>query len=305
MTQPFASIAELRNTLSTEILVAAGLPRTSPLQALFRPLVWPPAHRFSRIAAEFDRLVAQSGLIVAVRWVLPHFVEGVRSFGAEQIPSEGPLVIASNHPGSCDGLALASCLPRGDVKIVVTDVPFLRRLYGTAAHMLYTPPPTEPEGRMAVIREGIRHLRAGGALLIFAKGQVEPDPATLPGAEDSIWEWSPSAPLFLRRVPEAKLLVTIVSGVLAPSCLRHPLTRLRKELRYKQVLAEFIQISQQILVGRRFGLMPAVRFSQPLTLDDIGGGQDDRVALQAIVERARGLLAHLEAHDLQRRCAAI
>jgi hypothetical protein len=297
MTQPYASVADLRNMLSTEILVAAGLPRAGLLQALFRPLVWPPAHRFSRLAAEFDRIVAQSGLIPAVRWILPRFVEGVRAFGTEQIPPEGPLVIASNHPGSYDGLALASCLPRDDLKIIVSDVPFFRRLHGTAVHMIYTPPPSEPQGRMTVIREGIRHLRAGGALLIFAKGQVEPDPATLPGAEDSIWGWSPSMPLFLRRVPEAKLLVTIVSGVLAPSCLRHPLTRLRKELQYKQVLAEFIQVSQQVLFGRRFGLVPTVRFARPLTLADLGGGRDPHAALQTIVERARGLLAHLEAHD--------
>lgn len=292
MTRQYATASELRRTLSAEFLNVAGLPGKGLLQALARPIVWPPTHRFSRLAAEFDRQVAQFGLGTAARWVLPHFVEGVRAYGVERIPTSGPLIIASNHPGGFDGLVVTACLPRDDLKVVVTGRPFFRAMVGTAPHLIYTPPPSSPD-RMMVVREAIRHLRAGGALLIFANGQVEPDPAVLPGAEDSLPRWSQSLSILARRVPGVRLLVTVVSGVLAPSCLQHPLVRRRQDLPLKQILAEFLQISQQMVLGRRFGLKPAVRFAEPLLPSEVDGGQEAPAALAAVVARAKGLLADL------------
>jgi hypothetical protein len=60
MKPPHAIAAELRRTLSADISEAVGLPPGSPL-------VWPPAHLFACLAAEFDRHVAQSGLVEAIR----------------------------------------------------------------------------------------------------------------------------------------------------------------------------------------------------------------------------------------------
>jgi 1-acyl-sn-glycerol-3-phosphate acyltransferase len=291
MTPPHATVDELRQAISTEILIAAGLPRRSPLQPILRPLVWPPAQRFARLASEFDRRVAASGLTSAVRWALDRFVEGVRVLGAEHIPATGPLVVASNHPGSYDGLLIASALARDDLKIIASDVPFLRHMVASAPHLIYTT--SNAQVRMAVARESIRHLEAGGALLVYATGVVDPDPALLAGARESLQDWSGSLPLFLRRVPETALVVTIVSGVLAPSCFRHPLTRLRKTQRQKQFLAEFIQIGQQILLDRRFPITPTVRFAPPLTASDVGtgSGAQSTAVMDAIIARAEGLLS--------------
>ncbi len=289
MTRPYATAAELRRNLSLEMLSAAGLPGKGFLSSLLKPLVWPPAHRFSRLAAEFDRRVAESGLMTAVRWVLPHFVESSRALGTENIPTTGPLVIASNHPGTYDGLVVLSAIPRDDLKVIATGRPFFRSMYGSAPYLIYTP--LETHERMGVIRAMIRHLEGGGALLIFPRGQVEPDPELLPGAEESVQDWSPSLPLLLRRVPEARMLLTIVSGVLAPSCLRHPLARLRKELQPRQLWAEFLQVSQLMLFGRRFGLSPTARFDEPVTAAELSGSQDDQSMLAGIAARARELLA--------------
>lgn len=287
-----ASVPELRRTISTEMLVAAGLPRAGLLPRLLRPLVWLPAQRFSRLMADVDYRVAQSGLTGAVRWLLPRFVEGVRASGQEHIPATGPLVIASNHPGGTDVLAIISALGRDDLKVYVSDVPFLRSLHASSRHLIFTP--AEPQRRMAAVREGVRHLVGGGALLILATGLVEPDPAVMPGAEEALNRWSASLPLFLRRVPEASILVAIVSGVVAPAALRHPLTRLQADPRLKQMLAEFVQVSQQMLGWRRYRLTPQVRFSSPLTASDLGGGNDARLALAAITAQAHSLLATVE-----------
>jgi hypothetical protein len=297
-TPRYATVAELRRAISTEVLVALGLPRSGVLQTLLRPFVWPPAHRFARYAAEFDHHVASSGLPEAARWALSLAVDGTRALGTEHVPAAGPLVVASNHPGSYDGLTIALHLGRDDLKIIVIEVPFLRGVYATSSHLIYTT--HDAHNRMAAVRESIDHLRSGGALLVFPSAQVDPDPALLPGASEALQKWSPSLPLFLRRVPETKLLVTVVSDVLAPSCFRHPLTRLRRQQRLKQFLAEFIQISQQVLFGRRFPLTPTVRFSPPLTAGDLDNGRDAQAALVTITTRAQTLLADVSSGRTER-----
>lgn len=291
MTAQFASPAELRRNISTEILVALGLPRSGWLQTLFSPLAWPVAHVAARLGAEFDRRVALEGWTAACRWALPQFVDGYQAYGTENLPATGPLVVASNHPGSYDVLVISSALARDDLKVMVSDVPVFRSLYATSPHLIYTKtgPNTDSQARMPAARAAVRHLRAGGALLVYASAQVDPDPAFLPGAERELEQWSSSLPLFLRRVPEAKLLVTIVSGVLDPSSFRHPLTRLRREQRLKQFLAEFLQVGQQVMFGRRYALTPEVRFAQPLTADELSGGDAQAI----ILGRARELLPEI------------
>jgi 1-acyl-sn-glycerol-3-phosphate acyltransferase len=290
-TERYATASELRRAISTEALVAAGVPRTGPLQTLLRPLVWFPCDRFARLAAEFDRHVALDGFAEATRLATSFFVDGSQVLGPEHVPATGPLVVASNHPGSYDGLLLASAVGRDDLRILVSDVPFLRHMRATSGNFVYTETHRAADSRVGAVRESVRHLRAGGALLVYASGQVDPDPALLPGAREELQKWSSSLSLFVRQVPDTVILVSIVSGVLAPSCFRHPLTRLRKEQRMKQFLAEFIQISQQVLFGRRFALTPTVRFAEPLTAADLGGGSDEEVAQAVIITRAEGLLA--------------
>ena len=148
---------------------------------------------------------------------------------------------------------------------------------------------------MAALRESIRHLRAGGALLVFASAQVDPDPAFLPGAHEALKQWSPSLSLFLRLLPETTIFVAIVSGVLAQPCYRHPLTLLRREQHLKQFLAEFVQVGQQVLFRRRFGLCPLVQFGEPLTAEVLENARDAREVLRAIIVQAASLITEVHA----------
>jgi hypothetical protein len=291
MSPQYAQVDELTHAISIEILVAAGLPRTGPWQTLLRPLVWPPARRFASLAGEFDRRVATAGLTEAARWALTRFVDGTKAHGVEQIPASGPLIVASNHPGSYDGLVIASYLARDDLKAIASDVPFLRDMHASSPHLIYTT--LDSHARMAAAREAVRHLRDGGALLLYPSAQVDPDPAFLPGAREELQKWSSSLPLFVRQAPETQVVVAIVSGVLAPSCYRHPLTLLRREQRLKQFLAEFLQVGQQVLFGRRFGLEPVARFAPPLAAAELGNGRDKETAMTAILAQAQALLSEV------------
>ncbi|MCG2784268.1 MAG: hypothetical protein L6461_04105 [Anaerolineae bacterium] len=116
---------ELQHTLLDEIFKALGFGRHHPARFVLEPLFSSAAHRFARIAVTFDQDVATHGFREAARCLLPRFTREVHVRGAEYIPTEGPLLVVSNHPGTINGLAIASSLPRPDLKIVASGVPFI------------------------------------------------------------------------------------------------------------------------------------------------------------------------------------
>jgi len=288
MQAQFAQTADLRRMLIDEIFNAMGLPSSSWLRRILWPLAWPPAQRFARIAASADRCVAEHGFREAANRMLYRFVQRVAVWGAEYIPTQGPLLVASNHPGSVDSLAIAASLPRDDLKIVVSGAPFFHGLTCASQHLLYAP--ENVNGRMLVLRNAVRHLGNGGAVLIFPTGLVDPDPAVFPFASQSVEAWSSSVAWMLDKVPATRLLITVVSGVLARECWRNPLVRLRESMWEKQKLAEFIQIIQQLVFGRRFPLIPQVAFGQPLTLPELSVEEKWGDVMGAILDRARRLM---------------
>ncbi|MCX7609313.1 MAG: 1-acyl-sn-glycerol-3-phosphate acyltransferase [Anaerolineales bacterium] len=253
---------ELNQKLLEEIFKALGWGRRHPLRLPFAPLFSGVGRRFVRIALRFDQDVAEHGFREAARRLLPHFVRQIEASGVEQIPTEGPLLIVSNHPGTVDGVAIAAHLPRSDLKIVVSGVPFIRHLRATARHLIYSS--LDAFERMKVVRESIRHLEEGGAVLLFPSGGLDPDPAVMPGALQALEEWSPSLEVILRRVPAARVLITFVSGVLHPAWARSPVIYLRRGRRNQQRVAEFFQVMEQLLFPRRLLLRPSLWFAPPI-----------------------------------------
>ncbi len=281
----FSQISEVRRTLIDEIFNAFGIPPTAWLRRFLWPLALFPAHRFARLITKFEHCTAQHGFPEAARRLLMRFIHQLTVSGAENIPPEGPLLIASNHPGGVDGLAIAASLPREDLKIVVSGVPFFQGLRFVRDHMIYTA--QESQGRFMVVRSAIRHLKNGGSVLIFPSGLVDPDPALFPNSVDVLGSWSSSLALMLDNAPGTRLLVTSVSGVLALECWRNPLVRLRRTMWEQQKLAEFIQIIQQLVLGRRFSLVPNVRFDVPITLPELRLEEQLEDSMQAVLAHAR------------------
>lgn len=281
-----ALVPILRRTITDEIAAALGFKPQSLMRKLLGPLFYPPAQRFSRLIARVDQQVGEDGPQIATQELLMHFVDELRVFGSSNIPADGPLLIASNHPGAYDSIALLSCIPRRDIMVVVSDVPFIHSLPEIDRHMIYTP--AGEAARMAAVRKSLRHLNNRGALLIFPSGVVDPDPAVLPGAKEALSSWFASIEIMLKHAPETQLVLAIVSGVLAPSCLRSPVTRLMQVEWRKRKLAEFLQIIQTVLFGRKFGLRPAVSFASPVNANKLLSavdGEDLHAAIQDLAKR--------------------
>ena len=207
-----AKISALRQRIREETYKALGMTRSRFLRILAHPLIALPTHRFAAVGTYFDHQVAISNFCEAARRILPTFISKLAIVGQENIPTTGPLLITSNHPGISDALVIAASIPRDDLKIVVGDIPFLKGMPNTIRYFFFANEDTS--SRIAVVRATIRHLLSGGAVLIFASGHLDPDPACIPGADAALNDWSRSLEIMLRKAPHTKLLPTIVRGVL-------------------------------------------------------------------------------------------
>jgi hypothetical protein len=281
----------LADDLVFELNKSLGFKKGGLSHSIIRPLVWEPMLRFSEMATVFDYRVVQEGFQKASAWFITHFVDRVKALGYEDLPREGPLIVASNHPGAYDSLVITSHLPRDDVKIISSDIPFIKKLPDTSKHMIFSAP--DPHTRMWVARKAIRHLKEGGALLVFARATLEPDPAYTPGCEEEITHWSSSLGMFLRNVPETKLTISLVSGVLARRYIKHPATLFRRGRVNKQRLSEFFQVMYQLLSPGKLMVSPNLSFAPPLSWDDFGRTRDIEAISSKIIQKAR---EHLQYH---------
>jgi hypothetical protein len=127
-TDQYVSVNELRKSLIDEIIKSVGLPRTPFWQKVFSPIFWLPTDRFSRFGSNFDKLITKSGFNKAINNALTFFVGGVEVHGGNNIPKKGPLLVVSNHPGTYDAVVIAANLPRDDVKIVSSGIPFIQKM---------------------------------------------------------------------------------------------------------------------------------------------------------------------------------
>lgn len=275
-------VQSLTETLIYEMTKAFALPQTLRAKRLIRLIFGKAARAAAKIGMELDQAVAKGNVIGGARWILPHFVRSHEAKGEENIPPDGPLVIAANHPANIDSIVISAHVSRPDYKIIIGDIPFFENLPHVSEHAIYAPDPTDVSGRMKVVRESVRHLQSGGALLIFPRGSIEPDPDFMPGVESEFQHWSRSLEIFLKCVPGLQILVTIASGVISQSAFHHPITWFRKHRPDKQRLAFLYQLARQMLAGRElFGLTPRVTFgeivqrhnNEPLTAEVEGAAQ--------------------------------
>jgi hypothetical protein len=247
--------------------------------------------------AEVDRRVALNGIVAAAWWLLTQIVTGIDTRGTENILSSGPVLIASNHPGAYDIVALIASIGRNDIKIIASGVPFTRSLIATSPHLIYMNPDNlgAPD-RMVAIRSGIRHLQDGGALLLYPTGIVDPDPDISPGLEESLQTWSGSLDIFLRRAPQTCVVPAIVSNVLSRHYLNNPLVKIPKTAWEKRKLAEMIQVSRQMLANQPIDLTPRLTFGRPARVETLRDSEGH--TLPAIIARARQTLIE---HNLTSR----
>ena len=262
---------------SDDLISAFGLEGVRFGRAALEKVSRPPARWLAKQVAAFDEIVGRAGLAAGGTWAMKRMARRVEIEGAADVPREGPMLIVSNHPGLGDAVALFSAVPRGDLRIIASERPFLSALPNTSRYLV-----TLPEGsgeRSAVIRTVARHLKSGGAVLTFPGGRIEPDPAVLPGAADALERWSGSVDLFARLVPDLTVVPVVVSGVISPAALRNPLIRIRRGRSDREWLAATFQMLLPFLRN----VTTRVEFGTPIRAD---GGR----LSPTVVEEARRMM---------------
>lgn len=283
-------IRKLSNAVIGEIFLALGFTKTGSMYKTFGWLFRKAANRLSTIAVTADRMIATDGFPKAAAWMLTNWCRRVTSHGAESIPSKGPLLVLSNHAGSYDTFVITSQLGREDLKLISSDVPFLKNLPNANSHLIFLSDNTGE--RMTAARAGMRHLKEGGALLIYGTGLIDPDPAVYPEAEAEAWidKWLPSIDLFLRNAPETQVVLSIVSGVVAKRWAHHPITWLKRIDWQKRRLAEFSQVLQQLFFPGSLYLDPHISFSPTTSMDELLHESGTNRVLPAAIARGKDLL---------------
>ena len=280
---------QIRRDISLEIFRAAKIPDIHWLRKVVSRIVRNPVNHFSKLIVEFDTSIRDNGYVYASTQILKKLAGEVTAVGEELIPASGPLIIASNHPGTYDGLAIISKLPRDDFRLIVSGIPFFENLPNARKNLIFATHDTAD--RMDVLRKSVRHLQEGGTLLIFPSGRLDPDPSIFSDAGEGLKKWSRSIEVFLNKVPEAQLVLTIASGVLSGKYVHHPIAKLFKNDHEQRRFMEFMQVIRQMALGKPEELHPKVTFAGPFK-------QKESLALsensfgQTILERSLALLDH-------------
>jgi hypothetical protein len=280
----------LRTALMTDIYRIIGVAKVGILRRMADWLMQKPLRIFCNAAAEMDRIVGEEGVPIGATWIVnTWFANAITVRGQENIPLDGPLLAVSNHPGGIDSACLAAALNRTDLKIVASNAPFLRRLPNVSQHLILIGSDTAT--RMTVIRQGIRHLETGGALLIFPTGLIDPDPGWMPGAVARLEDWSGSVEIFIRKVPEARLLPAVASDVLHPSFSKNPITKLQSVPWKRQRMAELLQFIDQLLRPGKIRMDPKITFGRTFSLADLETNGEGRRLREAIIGIEREVIS--------------
>ena len=279
----------LSRSLVVELAGSIGL-RYSPLaNRIIWPLFRPVTDRLAHIGLTFDQNMLQTGFSEAMGFALEDFASSVTARGTEEFPPEGPLLVVSNHPGTYDSLVIASQLQRDDLNFISGDIPFLRSLPQANQHFFCIS--DEDNGRTVAARKAIRHLKSGGAMLLYGFGQIDPDPSVYNDAASHLDRWSRSIELFVKTVPEARILLTIVSHVVSPKYRSSILYRLRSDPVDRRRLVEFGQIIFQLLFPRQLRTSPYISFARPVGVEELRRESNSARILPVIIRRAKTLLA--------------
>jgi hypothetical protein len=278
----------LSRSLVVELAGSIGF-RNSPLvQRILWPIFRPVTDRLARIGLTFDQNVIQNGFSKAMGVALEDFISSVTAWGTKNFPPKGTLLVTSNHPGTYDSLIISSMLQRDDLRIISSNIPFLKSLPHAHEHFFFIS--DDPNDRMLGTRKAIRHLKEGGAVLIYGYGHLDPDPAVYDDAPAYIDQWSPSIDLFLKAVPEAQLLLSIVSHVVTSKWRNSILYRLRSDPLDRRRLVEFGQVIYQLLFPRRLRIAPRISFAPPVSLAELQRETGSKRILPAVVARGKKLL---------------
>jgi hypothetical protein len=274
--------AERLARLSADEMVAAlKLARApAPIQAVVRAGFTAVSSPLGRTLARFDALIATDGLARAAASALDDLGARWSPVGAPP-PSSGPLLVVANHPGAYDALVLFASTGRDDVAVLASDRALLRAMPNLRRHLLLVPESVNGPARARArgLRGAIEHLAAGGSILHFGAGAIEPDLAfPVPREVPLLSTWQAGAGSLVRATRRASgwVVTALVEGVHSPRAKRLLVNRLA-ERQGVTTLAPLLQVA----FARYRDVAATVRFTDAVRASDLVRGPERGLAKDA------------------------
>lgn len=233
------SFLRLYRAMSTSV-VDAFCCANPLLRALLHLLCLPFVLELTRLGLKMEGMIARDGdLKGACEWLLSIGAADIRVHGADEVPLTGPVLFTGNHAGLGDAHAVLASSPRRDTQVLAHDFGILPALGQFRRHVIVV----DAERPEAALRAGLRHLRAGGSLLLYPRGEIEADPGLdLESARASLPAWSASIDVFARHVPGLAVIPVATGGVLSRRALRNRLVRRYRGREQRHFLAATFQM---------------------------------------------------------------
>ncbi len=261
---------------------------------LARSLFKKPLFHLSTFLMELDAHLARTNVASMVQLAVERLSSGLSIHGDPKIPSKGPVLVVANHPGWIDSLVALAGITRPDVIFLVGSHPTLEYLPHFKEHLIFVDQQGIPN-RTAAIRQVVEHLRAGKVVVIFPKGLLEPDPALIQGARQSILDWNDSVGIFLNKVPQTVLQPMLISQMVHPQAWNYWAFKLCNEKRRRQQLAIALQfvMSLRKRTGANWKIQPKIDFGETLIAYDLSPTLNPREISRNLKEHMLSLLAKI------------
>jgi 1-acyl-sn-glycerol-3-phosphate acyltransferase len=207
-------------------------------------------------------------VVKAILWPFLHFVFRPWAEGLENVPKEGPVILAGNHLSFADHFFGALFLPRKVISLGKAEYFTGSGAKGLFSKAFFAGVGTVPIDRSggkaseAALRTGLRILREKHVLGIYPEGTRSPD----------------------GRLYKGK------TGV----------ARLALESRAPVVPWAMINTFEMMPPGRlfpRFGIRPGVRYGKPLDFSRYYGMENDRLVLRAVTDEIMYALMELSGQE--------
>ncbi len=130
------------------------------------------------VVALYIFLLVPEYLLRFVAWLLSHFVYRFKVTGDENIPTEGPAILACNHVSFVDAVLLQAASPRPIRFLMdhhIFKVPVLGWLFKLAKAIPIAPRSEDPAAYEAAFTTAAQVLKEGDLLAIFPEGGITKD----------------------------------------------------------------------------------------------------------------------------------
>lgn len=214
-------------------------------------------------------------VVKAILWPFLHLVFRPWTEGADNVPRQGPVILAGNHLSFADHFFGALPLPRKVISLGKSDYFTGRGVKGLLSRAFFSGVGTVPIDRSggkaseAALRTGLRVLGEGNVLGIYPEGTRSPD----------------------GRLYKGK------TGV----------ARLALMSRAPVIPWAMVNTYEMMPPGRllpRLGIRPGVRFGKPLDFSRYYGMEEDRLVLRAVTDEIMYALMELSDQEYVDKYAA-